>query len=71
MPKEIHDSYQHDSLKSVYEFEGKNLGIRHARGEFIVCTNQDDIWSDSMYQAILSRSWQTKMIYTQFQDRHR
>jgi hypothetical protein len=24
----------------LHEFEGKNVGIRFARGEFIVCTNQ-------------------------------
>jgi hypothetical protein len=24
----------------LHEFEGKNVGIRFARGEYIVCTNQ-------------------------------
>jgi hypothetical protein len=24
----------------LHEFEGKNVGIRFARGEFVVCTNQ-------------------------------
>lgn len=24
----------------LHEFEGKNLGIRFARGEYVVCTNQ-------------------------------
>lgn len=71
VPKEIHDTFKYETSKSVYEFEGKNFGIRHARGEFIVCTNQDDIWSNNMYQVIQSRSWQKNMIYTQFQDEHR
>ncbi|KAI8052715.1 hypothetical protein BDF21DRAFT_468436 [Thamnidium elegans] len=70
VPQKIHDTFKYNTLKSVYEFEGKNFGIRHARGEFIVCTNQDDIWSNNMYQATQSMSWQKNMIYTQFQDEH-
>lgn len=27
----------------LHEFEGKNVGIRFARGEFVVCTNQGNI----------------------------
>jgi hypothetical protein len=71
VPRSIHETFRYENLKSVYEYEGKNLGIQHARGEFIVCTNQDDIWSANMYQAIISRSWKRNMIYTQFQDKHR
>ncbi|CDS06149.1 hypothetical protein LRAMOSA08677 [Lichtheimia ramosa] len=69
--REIHESlHGRDDGSSIYEFEGKNVGIRFARGEFIVCTNQDDIWSANMYNAIISRVWRKKVFYTQFQDSH-
>ncbi|KAL9557501.1 hypothetical protein MBANPS3_001355 [Mucor bainieri] len=70
VPFEIHSTFQHPHPKALYEFEGKNLGIRHARGEYVVCVNQDDIWSQNMYNAIKSRAWRKKMVYTQRQGIH-
>lgn len=70
VPPKIHDAFQYPHPKALYEFEGKNLGIRHARGEYLVCVNQDDIWSQNMYNAIKSRAWRSKMIYTQRQGIH-
>ncbi|EIE85266.1 hypothetical protein G6F46_004778 [Rhizopus delemar] len=54
----------------LHEFEGKNVGIRFARGEFIVCTNQDDIWSHNFINAIQSRVFERDTIYVQYQSRH-
>lgn len=70
VPPQLHDTFKYQHPKSLYEFEGKNIGIRYARGEYIVCVNQDDIWSQNMYNAIKSRAWKKKMIYTQLQGIH-
>jgi hypothetical protein len=72
VPRKIHDALHPKKTPTInaYEYEGKNLGIRFARGEFIVCTNQDDIWSPNMHNAIVSRIWRKKMFYVQYQDSH-
>lgn len=70
----------------LHEFEGKNVGIRFARGEYIVCTNQgnlvketvariltitiDDIWSHNFINAIQSKVFEKDTIYVQYQSRH-
>jgi hypothetical protein len=38
--KKIHDILPNKGNAPLHEFEGKNVGIRFARGEYIVCTNQ-------------------------------
>ncbi|ORX50604.1 hypothetical protein DM01DRAFT_1325048 [Hesseltinella vesiculosa] len=70
VPKHIHDALHAVARAPVYEYEGKNLGIRHARGQFICTTSQDDIWTPNMHNAIISRSWRKNTVYTQFQDPH-
>jgi hypothetical protein len=40
VPKKIHDYLPNRGGSPLHEFEGKNVGIRYARGEFVVCTNQ-------------------------------
>ncbi|KAI8062637.1 hypothetical protein BC940DRAFT_308364 [Gongronella butleri] len=70
VPNAIHDLVHPIERAAVYEFEGKNLGIRHARGEFVCTTNQDDLWTPNMYNAIVSRSWRKNTFYAQFQDPH-
>ncbi|KAI7904988.1 uncharacterized protein BX663DRAFT_529903 [Cokeromyces recurvatus] len=66
----IHQILPNKGHAPLHEFEGKNVGIRFARGEYIVCTNQDDIWSHNFINAIKSRVFKNETIYTQFQSRH-
>lgn len=40
VPDTIHDVLPNVGGAPLHEFEGKNVGIRFARGEFVVCTNQ-------------------------------
>ncbi|KAI7853951.1 hypothetical protein BDC45DRAFT_441271 [Circinella umbellata] len=70
IPENIHDALPNRGGAPLHEFEGKNVGIRFARGEFIVCTNQDDIWSHNFHNAIKSRAFKKDIIYLQHQDRH-
>ncbi|CAO3576821.1 unnamed protein product [Absidia cylindrospora] len=70
VPKTIHDYLPNRGGSPLHEFEGKNVGIRYARGEFVVCTNQDDIWSDNFHNAIKSRAFEKNVIYLQFQHPH-
>ncbi|KAI7857623.1 hypothetical protein BDC45DRAFT_544087 [Circinella umbellata] len=70
VPRKIHETLSGEEGPNVLEYEGKNVGIRFARGEFIVSTNQDDVWSPNMHNAVVSRSFRKKMFYTQYQDSH-
>ncbi|KAG0177887.1 hypothetical protein DFQ28_005224 [Apophysomyces sp. BC1034] len=70
VPKAIHDALPNRGDSPLHEFEGKNVGIRYARGEYVVCTNQDDIWSHNFHNAIKSRVFQKNVIYLQHQDPH-
>ncbi|KAI7896532.1 uncharacterized protein EV154DRAFT_455698 [Mucor mucedo] len=68
--KEIHQRVPNIGNAPLHEFEGKNVGIRFARGEYIVCTNQDDIWSHNFMNAVKSKVFEKDTIYTQFQSPH-
>ncbi|KAG0175539.1 hypothetical protein DFQ30_005234 [Apophysomyces sp. BC1015] len=68
--KELHDVVPNIGNAPLHEFEGKNAGIRFARGEFVVCTNQDDIWSHNFHKAVKSRVFKKNFIYLQHQDHH-
>ncbi|KAI8148635.1 hypothetical protein BJV82DRAFT_270938 [Fennellomyces sp. T-0311] len=70
VPTGIHEALPNRGNSPLHEFEGKNVGIRFARGEFVVCTNQDDIWSHNFLNALKSRSFEKNVIYLQRQDHH-
>ncbi|KAI8578135.1 hypothetical protein K450DRAFT_248273 [Umbelopsis ramanniana AG] len=70
VPKKIHDTRPNIGNIPLHDYEGKNVGIRFARGEFILCTNQDNIWSWNMHNAVASKSFVPNMFYSQYQDRH-
>lgn len=40
VPENIHQALPNIGNAPLHEFEGKNVGIRFARGEFVACTNQ-------------------------------
>ena len=40
VPRKIHETLRGEEGPDALEYEGKNVGIRFARGEFIVSTNQ-------------------------------
>ncbi|KAI9318233.1 hypothetical protein BX666DRAFT_1936370 [Dichotomocladium elegans] len=70
IPEKIHKVLPNRGDAPLHEFEGKNVGIRFARGQFVVCTNQDDIWSHNFHNAIKSHAFEENIIYLQHQDRH-
>ncbi|KAI9357115.1 hypothetical protein BD770DRAFT_322350 [Pilaira anomala] len=70
IPNSLHTIIPNRGKSPLHEFEGKNVGIRFARGEFVVCTNQDDIWSHNFHNAIKSRVFKKDIIYVQHQDHH-
>jgi len=58
---EIHTSIKHPT--PVLEFHGKNVGIRRARGEFVLTTNPDIIFTDQMIQEFAQRKLMPDCVY--------
>lgn len=45
---EVHGRYQHGVNLPLYQMIGKNVGIRRARGRFVLATNIDILFSDEL-----------------------
>src|SRR5215472_11823915 len=41
VPAELHARYPHGNVLPLYQMIGKNVGIRRARGRFVLATNID------------------------------
>jgi hypothetical protein len=48
VPPEIHKRYKCAEGLPLFQMIAKNVGIRRARGEFILCTNIDIVFSDEL-----------------------
>lgn len=48
VPAELHRRYQHAAALPLYQMIAKNVGIRRARGKFILATNIDILFSDEL-----------------------
>ncbi len=48
VPPEIHQKFPESDKFQIFEFIAKNVGIRRARGEYIVSVNADILFSDAL-----------------------
>jgi hypothetical protein len=51
------------STMPVLEFAGKNVGIRRARGDFVLATNPDIVFSQAMIDWLSTRPLRTDTVY--------
>ena len=58
---EIHDAI--GATSPVLEFFGKNTGIRRSRGEFVLSTNPDILFSNTLINMIKTRSLRRDCLY--------
>jgi hypothetical protein len=49
VPAELHNKYRYSGKLPIYQMIAKNVGIRRARGDFILATNIDILMSDEMF----------------------
>lgn len=49
VPKDIHDKYNNSDTMPLYQMIAKNVGIKRAEGEYILCTNIDILFSDASF----------------------
>jgi len=63
VPAKIHAKYEHAEGMPLYQMIAKNVGIRRARGEFIVATNIDIIFNDEIFHCFADRQLQHGKMY--------
>lgn len=52
VPPDVHEALDHAQALPLFQMIAKNVGIRRARGEFVVATNIDILFSDGVMEAM-------------------
>lgn len=68
VPPDIHSRYQHAAALPLYQMIAKNVAIRRSRGQFILATNIDIIFSDELVRFLAERRLEPGRMYRM--DRH-
>jgi hypothetical protein len=55
VPPDIHAGFPHSSQLPLFQMIGKNVGIRRARGRFVLATNVDILFDDATVQYLRDR----------------
>ena len=63
VPPEVHARYRQAAALPLYQMIAKNVGIRRARGEFILATNIDIVFSAELMQFLAARRLEKGRMY--------
>lgn len=63
VPGEVHRRFAHAEALPLYQMIAKNVGIRRARGRFILATNIDILFSSELAEYIAQRRLETGAMY--------
>ncbi len=63
VPAEIHCRFRYADRLGLFQMIAKNVGIRRARGQFVLSTNIDLLFSDQMVQFLASRPLDANAMY--------
>jgi hypothetical protein len=63
VPHELHAGLEHSDRLPLFQMIGKNVGIRRARGEFVLATNIDIVFSDELMRFLARRSLRRGYVY--------
>lgn len=63
VPDSVHHRLKHAQALPLYQMIAKNVGIRRARGEFILATNIDILFSDELFQILAARALEPGKMY--------
>ena len=63
VPPEVHARYKYAASLPLYQFIAKNVGLRRARGEFILATNIDILLNDELMTFIAQRRLEKGRMY--------
>lgn len=66
IPEEVHVRFHDPEVRKkvpLYEFISKNMGIRRAKGEFILCTNADILFDPDIFEFIRPQTLKKTSFY--------
>lgn len=63
VPASIHSRYRRAHDIPLFQMIAKNVGIRRARGAFILCTNVDILFSDALFRLLADRTFKQDTYY--------
>ena len=63
VPAEIHNKYEYSERMGLYQMIAKNVGIRRALGEHVLCTNVDLLFSDELFVWLAKRELKNGHFY--------
>jgi hypothetical protein len=63
VPHELHATLEHSDRLPLYQMIAKNVGIRRARGEFVVATNIDILFSDELMTLLAQQALDPRHVY--------
>lgn len=63
VPSEIHHRYRHGDTIPLYQMIAKNVGIRRAKADYVLCTNVDLLFSDQLCEVLAGGSFDPHAFY--------
>jgi hypothetical protein len=63
VPPMLHAGFRHGDRLPLFQMIGKNVGIRRARGEFILATNIDILLDDTLFARIARKDLNSEHMY--------
>ncbi len=63
VPPELHNAYRLSDVLGLFQMTGKNVGIRRARGQYILCTNVDVIFSKHLAEWLGQKQLEPGYVY--------
>jgi hypothetical protein len=68
VPPDLHARLEHADVLPLFQMIGKNVGVRRARGQFVLCANIDIIFSNELVEFLAARQLRAGVLYDT--DRH-
>lgn len=63
VPNEVHQQFKNDKILPLHQMIAKNVGIRRARGSFILATNIDILFSDECFKELSKKNLKENYFY--------
>lgn len=63
VPNEIHIQYKRSDVLPLFQMTAKNVGIRRAKADFILCTNIDLLFSDALIEELAKKQLRKGCFY--------
>jgi hypothetical protein len=63
VPNELHNTLEYSDHLPLFQMTAKNVGIRRARGEFVLATNIDILFSDALMRFLAQRTLRPGFVY--------